>query len=69
MLLALLAGFGRVAGEDKERGFITITDGQVQEVGTGRTKALVECKANGRDLHESSVTMQEAGSLQVPLES
>ncbi|KAL2862248.1 uncharacterized protein BJX67DRAFT_366635 [Aspergillus lucknowensis] len=61
--ISLKANFGRVVGETDDRGFTAVTDGQLQDISTGRIKALVECKARNRRYAEPAVEMQETGLI------
>ncbi|XHF96619.1 hypothetical protein AWENTII_000242 [Aspergillus wentii] len=59
--IALRAHFGNVNGQN--HGFVAITDGQMQDITTGRIKAIGQCKKGRRQNHTPQVDMQEASEL------
>ncbi|KAL5338920.1 hypothetical protein BJX70DRAFT_179812 [Aspergillus crustosus] len=61
--MPLRARFGTVHGRKRQRGYTSVTDGQMQSAATMNIEALVECKRSTRRESGIAVDRQEAAMM------
>jgi len=61
--IRLHANFGIVGNAVQPRQYVAITDGQLQDIHSGRINTIIECKSTSRNDHAPQVQIQEVSQI------